>query len=78
MGLDIVFYFEDGSTTNIHMCYSNFSRRVMSLEDMIKWNFTDHDGTYTELKLAFLIYRLVQSGYLKECYNPKPYKAVFC
>jgi hypothetical protein len=78
MGLDIVFYFKDGTTTNIHMCYSNFSGRVMNLYDMIKWDFTDHDGTYTGLRLEFLMYRLIQSGYLKARYSPKPYKAEFC
>jgi len=59
MGLDIEFHFNDGSTYNVHMCYSSFSRRVMSLEDMISWGFTDHDGCYTGNRLDFLISRLV-------------------
>jgi hypothetical protein len=50
----------------------------MSLEEMEEWNFTNHDGVYTESQLDFLIYCLVRSGYLEKPFDSKPYKAVFC
>jgi hypothetical protein len=77
MGLDIVFYFEDGRTDNIRMRYSNFSRRVMRLREMIRYKFTDHDGCYMGRQLDYLIRCLDRSGYLRKPYDPKPYKAEF-
>jgi hypothetical protein len=44
------------------MCYSSFSKKVMELEDMIKWGFTDHDDHYTGDALKFLVVRLIASG----------------
>lgn len=77
MGLSIYFYFEDGKQDSLHMCYSSFSNRVMDLEDMIRWGFTDHDGHYTGAALEFLVNRLVASGYLKQKFDPMPMIAVF-
>lgn len=78
MGLGIIFYFEDGTEKYVSMCYSSFSRYVMTYEDMVEWHFTDHDGTYTGAALDFLIERLVISEYLEKPFNPKPFKAIFC
>lgn len=78
MGLSICFYFKEGKDDTVNMCYSSFSEKVMDLEEMIKWGFTDHDGQYTGPALEFLIDRLVAAGYLKEKYDPMPIKAVFC
>jgi len=69
---------EDETTFDVNMCYSNFSRRIMHLSEMIKWGFTDHDGCYEGEKLEFLINRLVLSGYLEKKPNPMPIKAIFC
>jgi hypothetical protein len=78
MGLGIVFYFQDGKRESVCMCYSSFSTRVMDLDDMIRWGFTDHDGEYTGAALEFLVERLVASGYLEKKYDPMPTVAVFC
>jgi hypothetical protein len=78
MGLDIVFVNKDGTTFNVHMCYSSFGDRVMSLDDMINWGFTDDSGRYSGKQLEFLINRLVKSEYLEKRPNPMPIKAVFC
>jgi len=78
MGLDIKFYFADGKEDEIHMRYSSFSNRVMGLDDMIKWGFTDHDGHYRREALNFLVDRLVASGYLEKKYDPMPVLAIFC
>lgn len=77
MGLSIHFYFEGGKQDYLSMCYSSFSTKVMDLEDMIRWGFTDHDGHYTGAALEFLVNRLVASGYLKKKYDPMPIIAVF-
>ena len=73
MGLDILFYFKDGTTTNIHL-----SGLVMSPYDKVLWDFYDDGGIYTGLRLEYLMFRLIQNGYLKARYSPKPYKAEFC
>ena len=78
MGLGIVFYFADGKKDEVNMCYSSFSNRVMGLDDMIKWGFTDHDGHYVGEALNFLVNRLVASNYLPEKYDPMPILAIFC
>jgi len=78
MGLHIEFHFDNGRIHNVHMCYSNFSNRVMRIQDMVEWGFTDHDGDYTEGRLDFLIDCLVRSGYLKKPFDLRPLIAKFC
>ena len=78
MGLAIVFYFADGKEDTVYMRYSSFTTRVMKLEDMRKWGFTDHDGSYAGEALNFLVNRLVASNFLPEKYNPMPILAIFC
>ena len=79
MGLSIYFYFKNKDECDVvNMRYSSFSNRVMHVEDMVKWGFTDHDGHYTGAALEFLVDRLVASGYLQEKYDPMPIIAVFC
>jgi len=78
MGLAIVFKFADGTSEDVCMCYSSFSRKVMTIDDMIKWDFNDCEGTYSGPALEFLIDRLIASGYLFKKYDPMPIKATFC
>jgi len=78
MGLDIEFHFDNGRIHKVHMCYSNFSNKVMSIQDMIKWGFTDHDGNYIEGQLDFLIDCLIRSRYLKKSFDFRPFIAKFC
>lgn len=78
MGLDIEFHFSNGQVYNVHMRYSSFSNRVMSIQDMIKWGFTDHNGCYIEGQLDFLLNCLTRSSYLKKPFDPRPFKAEFC
>jgi len=75
MGLCIELHFADGTIEDVHMCYSSFSGRVMTLEDMEEYGFTDHDGEYTGRALEFLIERLEESGYLAK--KKKTSKNVF-
>lgn len=77
MGLSIYFYFEEDKSDVVSMRYSSFSNKVMDLDEMVKWGFTDHDGHYTGSALEFLVDRLVAAGYLQEKYNPMPIIAVF-
>ena len=77
MGLSICFYFKEDRDDTVNMCYSSFSEKVMNLEEMIKWGFTDYDGQYTGSALEFLVDRLVAAGYLQEKYDPMPIIAVF-
>lgn len=77
MGLSIYFYFNTDKSDVVNMRYSSFSNKVMNLEEMVKWGFTDHDGHYTGAALDFLVDRLVASGYLQEKYDPMPIIAVF-
>ena len=77
MGLSIVFYFSDGKEETVNMCYSSFSTRVMRLEDMEKYGFSDWEGSYVGEALDFLVDRLVASRYLSEKYDPMPILAEF-
>lgn len=69
---------KDGTTFNVNVCYSNFSRRIMHLSEMIKWGLTDHDGCYEGEELEFLISCLVLSDYLEKKPDPMPIRAIFC
>lgn len=78
MGLCIELHFENKTTIDVNMCYSSFNKKVMSLNEMIKWNFTDHSGCYEGKALRFLIQQLVKSDYLKKTPKLRPVKAIFC
>lgn len=77
MGLAIIFYFVDGSYHCVSMCYSSFSGKVMQPFEMRKFGFSDHSGVYTGIQLEFLIFRLLESGYLKENFTSQPIRAEF-
>ena len=77
MGLGIDFIFADGSTYHIGMCYSSFHMRVMTLDEMTEYDFTDHDGVYTGKQLDFLIHCLLRSGYLDKDFSTRPIRAEF-
>jgi len=55
MGLDIEFHFDDGRIHKVHMCYSNFSNKVMSIQDMVKWDLQTMMEVIQGISLIFLL-----------------------